>query len=83
MLNTQGHPLLKRVCQFNRIAQNVKCRSGFYDTFTGTATRAARCGSLLERALVSRMLAMDERGGHPDLRGSGRRGVIPYAHGRM
>jgi hypothetical protein len=25
---------------------------------------------------------MDERGGHEDLRGSGRRSVIPYVHGR-
>ncbi len=31
---------------------------------------------LLERVLVSWSLAMDERGGHEDLRGSGRRSVI-------
>jgi hypothetical protein len=37
---------------------------------------------LLERVLVSWSLAMDERGGHEDLRGSGRRSVIPYVHGR-
>jgi hypothetical protein len=37
---------------------------------------------LLEGALVSWSLAMDERGGHEDLRGSGRRSVIPYVHGR-
>jgi hypothetical protein len=35
---------------------------------------------LLERALVSWSLAMDERGGHEDLHGSGRRSVIPYVH---
>jgi hypothetical protein len=38
---------------------------------------------LLERVLVSWSLAMDERGGHEDLRGSGRRSVIPYVHGRI
>jgi hypothetical protein len=38
---------------------------------------------LLERALVSWSLVMDERGGHEDLRGSGRRSVIPYVHGRI
>jgi hypothetical protein len=37
---------------------------------------------LLERALVSLSLAMDEHGEHEDLRGSGRRSVIPYIHGR-
>jgi hypothetical protein len=37
---------------------------------------------LLEGALVSWSLAMDERGGHEDLRGSGRRSIIPYVHGR-
>jgi hypothetical protein len=37
---------------------------------------------LLERVLVSWSLAMNERGGHEDLHGSGRRSVIPYVHGR-
>jgi hypothetical protein len=37
---------------------------------------------LLERSLVSWSLAMDERGGHEDLRGLGRQSVIPYVHGR-
>jgi hypothetical protein len=37
---------------------------------------------LLEGPLVSWSLAMDERGGHEDLRGSGRQSVIPYVHGR-
>jgi hypothetical protein len=36
---------------------------------------------LLEGALVSWSLAMDERGGHEDLCGSGRWSVIPYVHG--
>jgi hypothetical protein len=37
---------------------------------------------LLEGAVVSWPLAMDKRGGHEDLRGLGRRSVIPYAHER-
>jgi hypothetical protein len=36
---------------------------------------------LLEGALVSWSLAMDERGGHEDLCGSGHWSVIPYVHG--
>jgi hypothetical protein len=38
---------------------------------------------LLGGDLASWMLAMDERGGHQDLYGSGRQSVIPYIHGRM
>jgi hypothetical protein len=38
---------------------------------------------LLEGALVSWSLALDERSGHEDLRGSGHRSVIPYVHGRI
>jgi hypothetical protein len=37
---------------------------------------------LLERVLVSWSLAMDERGKHQNLRGSGHRSVIPYVNGR-
>jgi hypothetical protein len=37
---------------------------------------------LLEEALVSWSLAMDEHGGHKDLRGSGHQSIIPYIHGR-
>jgi hypothetical protein len=37
---------------------------------------------LLEGALVSWSLAMDERSGHKDLRGLGHRSIIPYIHGR-
>jgi hypothetical protein len=36
---------------------------------------------MLEGALVSWTLAMDERGGHKNLCGSGRQSVIPYVHG--
>jgi hypothetical protein len=38
---------------------------------------------LLEGAVVCWSLAMDERGGHEDLRGLARRSVIPYVHERM
>jgi hypothetical protein len=38
---------------------------------------------LLERGLVSWLSAIDERSEHKDLRGSDRRSVIPYSHGRM
>jgi hypothetical protein len=54
----------------------------FYDTSTGAATGAARCCFLLERALISWLLSIDERGGHKDLRGSDCRSIIPYVHGR-
>jgi hypothetical protein len=37
---------------------------------------------LLEGTLVSWSLAMDEHSEHEELRGSGRRSVIPYVHGR-
>jgi hypothetical protein len=37
---------------------------------------------LLNRALVSWSLAIDERSGYEDLRGSGCRSVIPYVHER-
>jgi hypothetical protein len=54
----------------------------FYDTFTGAATGAARCGSFVGGALVSWSLAIDERGGHEDLHCSGHQSVIPYAYRR-
>jgi hypothetical protein len=38
---------------------------------------------LLQGALVSWSLAIDEHSGHEDLRGSGYRSVISYVHGRM
>jgi hypothetical protein len=37
---------------------------------------------LLEGAFVSWLLALCERGGYGDLRGSDRLSVIPYVHGR-
>jgi hypothetical protein len=42
----------------------------------------ARCGSFFERPLASWLLALVERGGLDDLRGSSRLSVIPYVHGR-
>jgi hypothetical protein len=42
--------------------------------------RAARCGSLFGRALVSQVIAMKKHGGHKDLCGLDRRSVIPYIH---
>jgi hypothetical protein len=54
----------------------------FYDTSTGAAIGAAQCGSFIGGALVSWSLAMDECGGHENLRGSGRYSIIPYVHGR-
>jgi hypothetical protein len=38
---------------------------------------------LLEEALVSWSLAMDEYSGHGDLYRLGRQSIIPYVHGRM
>jgi hypothetical protein len=44
--------------------------------------RAARCGSSFWSGLRShKVLVIREYGGHEDLRGSGRRSVIPYIHG--
>jgi hypothetical protein len=52
----------------------------FYNTSTGAEQPAVIL--LLEGALVAWLFALDERGGHDDLRGSGRLSVIPYVHGR-
>jgi hypothetical protein len=38
---------------------------------------------LLEGLRSHEVLAMSEYGGHEDLRGLGRRCVIPYVHGRI
>jgi hypothetical protein len=54
----------------------------FYDIFTEAATGAIRCGSFMGMILTSWLLALGERGGHDDLRGSDRLSVIPYVHGR-
>jgi hypothetical protein len=57
-------------------------RSGFTTLSPVLLQEQSAVVFLLERALVSWSLAMDERGGHEDLRGSGHRSVIPYVHGR-
>jgi hypothetical protein len=54
----------------------------FYDTSTGAAIEQSVVVLLLDEALVSWSLAMDEYDGHEDLRGSGRWSVIPYVHRR-
>jgi hypothetical protein len=54
----------------------------FCDTFTGAAQEQPAVVLLRGRHLASWLLALGERGGHDDLRGSGRLSVIPYVHGR-
>jgi hypothetical protein len=44
---------------------------------SGTTTRAACGGSLMERLRLSTL----KQDGHDDLRGSDRQSVIPYIHG--
>jgi hypothetical protein len=57
------------------------CRSGFATLPPVPLQEQPAVVLLLEGSLVSWSLAMDKRGGHEDLRGSGRRSVIPYVHG--
>jgi hypothetical protein len=59
-----------------------KCRSGFTTLPPELLPEQPVVVLLLEGDLVSWSLAMDERGGHEDLRGSGRRCVIPYVYER-
>jgi hypothetical protein len=58
------------------------CRSGFTTLPLVLLMEQPAVVLLLERVLVTWSLAMDEHGGHEDLRGSSRRSVIPYVHGR-
>jgi hypothetical protein len=60
----------------------AKYRSGFATLSPVPLQEQSVVVLLLERTLVSWSLVMDERGGHEDLRGSGRQSVIPYVHGR-
>jgi hypothetical protein len=55
----------------------------FCDTFTGAAQEQSGVVLLWGRCLASWLLALGERGGHSDLRGSGRLSVIPYVHGEL
>jgi hypothetical protein len=58
------------------------CRSGFTTLPPVLVQEQPAVVLLLESALVSWPLAIDERSGHEDLRGLGRRSVISYVHGR-
>jgi hypothetical protein len=54
----------------------------FCDTSIGAAQEQSVVIRLREMSLASWLLALDERGGHGDLRGLGHLNVIPYIHGR-
>jgi hypothetical protein len=60
----------------------TKCRSGFATLPSVPLQKEPTVVLLFEGALVSWSLAMDERGGHEDLCGSGRRSIIAYMHDR-
>jgi hypothetical protein len=60
----------------------AKCRIGFATLPPELLQEQLVVVLLLERVLVSWSLAMDEHGGHENLRGSGRRSVIPYVYER-
>jgi hypothetical protein len=59
------------------------CGSGFTIFLPVLLQEQSTVILLLERALISWSLAIDERGGYEDLRGSGRRSVIPYVYERI
>jgi hypothetical protein len=61
---------------------SLQCQSGFVTLSPVPLQEQPVVVLLLEGAMVSWSLAMDKRGGHKDLRDSGRRSVIPYIHGR-
>jgi hypothetical protein len=54
----------------------------FCDTSTGAAQEQPTVVLLWGMPLASWLLALGEREGHEDLRGSDRLSVIPYVHGR-
>jgi hypothetical protein len=58
----------------------AKCRSGFTTLPPVPLLEQYRCGSFVGGAQIAEELAIREYGGHKDLRGSGRRSVIPYVH---
>jgi hypothetical protein len=62
--------------------EGTRCRSGFTTLPPELLQEQPAVVLLLKAVLVFGSLAMDERGGHEDLRGSGRWSVIPYVHGR-
>jgi hypothetical protein len=53
----------------------------FYDIFIGTAPREQPAVVLRSGLRSYKVLVMREYSGHEDLRGSGRRSVIPYVYG--
>jgi hypothetical protein len=59
------------------------CQSGFMTLPLVLLHEQPTVILLLKMALVSWSLAIDERGGQKDLRGSGRQSVIPYDHERI
>jgi hypothetical protein len=61
---------------------SAKCQSGFMTLPPVPLQGQPVVVLLLEMASVPWSLAMNEHGGHQDLRGSGRQSVIPYIHGR-
>jgi hypothetical protein len=61
----------------------AKCRSGFTKLPLEPLRQQHTVVLLWERPLASWLLALGERGGHDDLRGSGHLSVIPYVHGIM
>jgi hypothetical protein len=75
--------LLDCVYYLNAGLTKEDCGSGFTTLPPVLLQKQPAVVLLLERALVSWSLGIDERGGHKDLCGSGRRSVIPYVHGRM
>jgi hypothetical protein len=60
----------------------AKCRSGFTTLSPKPLLEQPAVVLLWGRYLASWLLALGERGGHDDLRGSGWLSVIPYIHGR-
>jgi hypothetical protein len=58
------------------------CRNGFVTLSLVPLQEQSTVVLLLDEVLVYWSLAMDERSGHKNLRGSGCRSVIPYVHRR-
>jgi hypothetical protein len=61
--------------------RRAKCRIGFMTLPPVSLLEQYRCDSFVGGAQIADELAIREYGGHQDLRGSGRRSVIPYVHG--
>jgi hypothetical protein len=59
----------------------AKCRSGFTTLPPVPLQEQPAVVLLLEGLRSHKVLVIREYGGHEDLRGSGRRSVIPYVHG--